>query len=95
MNIDELRDIFIKEKVNMANFSLIPEDIITVENGWALRKIKDKVLYYEQNRNDRENKKWFDDENTACQYLLKQCTFYNHPKVHNDLPQLVKYIEEK
>ncbi len=78
MTIEELKEILKKEDVNTDSIILPPDKYAYWDSGRGLEIRGDKFIYFEESRHDRrkDTEKVFDDENEACQYLLKELTAY-------------------
>ncbi len=88
MTINELKKILIKENVFMSSFAFPPDEHVLAESGCGIEVIDNGFCYFEEERYEKFNKKFFKNERDVCLYLLKRASKY-------DYPRLRKYIEDK
>lgn len=85
VNILELKNILNREHVPAKYISFNKSDKMVSEVTLCLRKQADgRLLYYVQERANREDEKYFNNEHDACLHILKNLKY--------DYPSTQKYL---
>lgn len=71
MTISQLKDFLKANNVPWDEYSLPPEEIVTVECAVCLRKRGDDWVIFVQERGEELYHKSFSHEETACRYFLE------------------------
>lgn len=75
MTIKELEDILRANNICKYDYSLSEDNPPLIETVVCLRKLDDKYKYFVSDHGEIIEENYFDSENNACQYLLKEMAY--------------------